>query len=501
MPHPVRAATVRLASAAIVLAVLGAATPTVRAAADPIGYFPAASAAAVCPDTPFRLAFSAPPSLGPGGRIQVFDAATRARVAAVDVSARTALKTIGGLEDCRYYPVIVSGNEASVYLPNGALAWGKSYYVTIDPGVFRVGGESFAGIADPAAWRFATKAAPPPPGSARLTVAADGTGDFCTVQGALDFIPDGNTAPTTILLRRGVYTEIIFFTNKHAITLVGEDRRQSVIEYANNARFNSAGGNPYAAGATPVAAPAQHRGSTYHRGVFMASRVNGLMIANLTIRDTTPKGGSQSEAIILNGTTDARAIVKDVDLDSYQDTLQINGQAYVTGCHIEGDVDFMWGTGPCFFEDCLCRSVTSNAYYTQIRNPGPSRLENHGFVYLHCTFDGAPGVTGNYLSRIETSRFPHSEVVLIDCVLGPSVRPDAWQLERGPKDDGMTPREVRFWEYHSHAPDGTPVDVTGRQAFSRQLRQPADAATIADYSDPAYVLGGWNPRPAAAALP
>ena len=133
-----------------------------------------------------------------------------------------------------------------------------------------------------------------------------------------------------------------------------------MLEYANNARFNPGNGNPYAPGAGPAAAGARPRG-IYHRGVFLADQADELVLANLTIRNTTPQGGSQAEAIILNGGAGARAVLKDVDLTSYQDTLQINGQAYVEDCFITGDVDFLWGKGPCFFEDCTFRA----------RAPGP----------------------------------------------------------------------------------------------------------------------------------
>ena len=119
--------------------------------------------------------------------------------------------------------------------------------------------------------------------------------------------------------------------------------------------------------------------------MFLAHRVNDLVIANLTLHNTTPQGGSQAEAIILNGGPDAHAILANLDLYSFQDTLQINGQAYITNCYIEGDVDFMWGKGPCFFENCEAKSLRSNAYYTQIRNPAT----NHGYVYKDCKFDGA----------------------------------------------------------------------------------------------------------------
>jgi pectin methylesterase-like acyl-CoA thioesterase len=372
-----------------------------------------------------------------------------------------------------------------IFPRHGALTYGKTYLVTIDDGVFLDGATPYAGLGQ-TVWRFSTRAAPPAAGAPRLTVAADGTGDFCTVQGALDFIPEGNAAPVTIFVKRGTYTEIVAFAHKDNVTLRGEDRKETVLAYANSARFSAFDGNPYApAGKSPD----DDGQPIYRRAVLLAQRDAGFTLENLTIRNTTPHGGSQSECIIFNGTDQARAVVKDVDLYSFQDTLQINGQAYIEGCHIEGDVDFMWGTGPSFFENCTARSTSSRAFYTQIRNPGTK----HGFVYYHCAFDGTPGVAGDYFARIEPDRFPHSEVVLIDCVVGPSVGAAAWQLQ-GRNPPPASP-SIHFWEYHSHAADGTPVDVSQRPAFSRQLREPGDAPTIREYSDPSAILGpGWDPR-------
>ena len=100
-----------------------------------------------------------------------------------------------------------------------------------------------ADIGTSAPWRFTTKTNPPPEGAAVLTVAADGTGGFSTVQGALDFLPDGNRTARQIRLRPGTYTEIVAFANKHEITLLGDDRHLSILAYPNNARFNDGGGN------------------------------------------------------------------------------------------------------------------------------------------------------------------------------------------------------------------------------------------------------------------
>lgn len=449
---------------------------------------PAVNAKNVCPDTPLRITFASAPIVGIG-KVQVFDASNDALIESIDVSFQTRTKTIGGLPNFNYYPVIINGNQASLYLTDSALTYNKTYYVKIDAGAFTDrSGNAFAGLSDPKAWRFSTKAAPPKRGAKRLIVTADGTGDFATVQGALDFVPEGNTAPTTIFIRNGTYNEIVCFVGKNNIIIFGEDRKRTIIAYPNNDRFNhNTGGNPFAPGAPPPGTVPARGGSIYRRGLFLAHRVTDLTIANLTLHNTTPQGGSQAEAIILNGTPNARAILTDLDLYSFQDTLQINGQAYISNCYIEGDVDFMWGTGPCFFENCEAKALRSNAYYTQIRNPAT----NHGYVYKNCTFDGAPGITGNYLSRIDPGRFPASEVVLINCTLTDAVAAVGWRL-----DNATEAPNVHYWEYKSHYPDGKPVDMSRRLAIAKQLKLPDDKELITNYRDPKFVLGGqWTPRP------
>lgn len=473
---------------------LGAfAAPLAHAALAVTKLFPAPDASAVCPDTPLRMTFTAAPGLVASGRIQICDAVTRAVVETFTFGSPIVERTIGGLGGYRVHSVLVVDREVWLVPRPGALAYGRSYFVTVSVGAFTHGDDSCVGVDELKAWGFATRAAPPAAGTKRVTVATDGTGDFCTVQGALDFIPAGNTSPVTVFVRRGTYREIVFFTGKHSVTILGEDRHETVIAYANNAKFNGSGGNPFAGRApNPGGENPRVGGSLYRRGMFLAHQVNDFTLANLTLWNPTPQGGSQAEALIVNGTTAARTLIKDVNFRSFQDTIQLNGQAYVVGCLIEGDVDFMWGTGPVFFERCTARSLRSAAYYTQVRNPAT----HHGFVFLRCLFEGAPGVTENFLSRIEPHRFPHSEVVLIDCTLGPSVGVVGWQLQAAPP--GTPPGStlsLRFLEYNSRTPDGEPADVSQRLSVSRQLRLPADAELVANYSDPTFVLGrDWQPR-------
>ena len=75
--------------------------------------------------------------------------------------------------------------------------------------------------------------------------------------------------------------------------------------------------------------------------------------------------------------------------------------------------------------------------------------------------------------------------MLINCQLK-GIPPNGW----GPIEAETS--HLHLWEYNSTDLVGRPVDTTQRHPVSRQLTTPEDAQTIAGYSDPAFVLGGWR---------
>jgi hypothetical protein len=169
-----------------------------------------------------------------------------------------------------------------------------------------------------------------------------------------------------------------------------------------------------------------------------------------------------------------------VSLYSFQDTLLMQGAGFVTDSFIEGDVDFMWGTGPVFIQNSELKAATSGGYYTQIRNG----LGQAGFVYLNNRLTSEPGVTNMYLSRIDPTVFPYSQVVYINSAMDAQIIPDGWLL-----NNATTAPNVQFWEYKSTDLSGASLDVSKRAPFSRQLTD----QEAAKWSDPAFVLGGWVP--------
>lgn len=449
-----------------------------------ISVFPAMGAENVSPDTPLKMTFSGLP-VPEKLVLRIIDVASGETLETIDQSVKAQSQSIGGIPRFNYSPTLVTGNQLEVFPAHHLLSYGKTYEIRWGVGPPTEGDSKPDSRFD---WKFTTRSAPPAMGAPSYVVAADGSGDFNTVQGALDFLPAGNTSPVTILVRAGTYHELLCLVGKHNVTLLGESRSNTIIACANNANFSGAQNVPAAQVTHPAPAVNQNTGVS-HRGLFIAARCNNLTVANLTLHNLTPQGGSQAESIILNNNPQARAILTHCDLDSFQDTLQINGQAYISDCHIKGDVDFMWGNGPCYFQNCELVTLRSRAYYTQIRN----RETNHGYVYHQCLFTGAPGVTDNVLSRIDPGRFPASEVVLLDCTLTSAVSPAAWRLDMSQQGPN-----VHFWEYNSRDPSGQPVDVSQRHAVSRQLKLPEDRELIDNYRNPVWVLGGeWNPREAA----
>ena len=476
---------------------------------------PANQARNVNPDVQLRITFSQPPTIGKSGKVRVYEAVNDRLVDTLDLAippgpteratgaALTApylaapynydrsvvptnrntkpgtpsagaeptsdkyqLTIIGGFSDgFHFYPIIVSGNTATIQLHHNLLEYGKDYYVLIDPGVLAVADGSFKGITDKQTWRFSTKSKAPRANVARMTVSADGSGDFNTVQGAIDFVPDHFKKRITILIRKGTYQEIVYFRNKDNVTLLGEDRDQTVVRYANNEVFN-----PH-----PVNIRTNELPGTFptRRAAFAADNSNDIQIINLTLETTAP---GQAEGLLMTG---QRNILKNVRVIGFGDALQVNGTAYIVDSIIEGAGDTILGRGPAFFERC---TLKSRSIFMWIRNTAA----NHGNVFKDCTFIGTAEPT--VLARAPkngNSTYPYAEAVLLNCTLS-GIRPEGW----GPADEGG---KVHFWEYHSRNPDGSLLDVSKRSPLSKQLDKNKDAKVIADYSNPAFVLDGWRP--------
>jgi pectin methylesterase-like acyl-CoA thioesterase len=433
----------------------GGATP-VDLPAGVTHLFPLPGADGICADPALRLRFASAPKLGSAGKLQVFDAASPSQPAlTVDFAAMSVTQIVGGQSYAQGRPVFVEGSDVVVPLLSRALAYGKQYYVTVEAGAIVPASGSFS-ITDPNDWRFSTHATAP--SGSNLSVALDGSGQFCSWQGALDAVPANNTTPITVAIESGVYYGLVNFSNKQGITLRGQDRKQTILSGINNDKLNA---------------------GTRLRALFGAEGANGLLIENVTIRNLTPQGGSQAEALRLQKCDEC--VVRKVDVLSLQDTLLWSGRIYAEDCYIAGNVDFIWGDGAVYFNRCEIKNVGRSGYILQSRNGAGS----YGYVFVDSKLTSDAGITGTTLARIDVSEYPHSNVAFIGCTMGNHISKAGWTVT-----GGAAPSTLRFWEYQSKTESGGALDVSGR-AFGKQI----SAEQAAELRDPKVVLGGFEPPP------
>ncbi|MFZ5368298.1 MAG: pectinesterase family protein [Spirochaetota bacterium] len=216
-----------------------------------------------------------------------------------------------------------------------------------------------------------------------MYVDSNGTKDFTTVQGALDYIPASNINNYTIHIATGVYEELLFTSNKSNIFLIGEDKVNIIIQYNNYDSFNNGTGsgttsdiNTGLAATTPFA-----RGG---RSIFLISGGDNIQLENIIFKSTHPQGSAQAnqaETIYFNST--GRLIAKNCSFTGYQDTLQLKGFSWFYNCFISGDVDFIWGANnTALFEKCEIQSRynSNGGYIVQARSISGFA----GFVFLDC---------------------------------------------------------------------------------------------------------------------
>lgn len=295
--------------------------------------------------------------------------------------------------------------------------------------------------------------------------------DFNTVQGAIDWAPANPSQRITITVNDGNYEELIYFQYKNNLTIRGTNRNSTIVGYPNNSAFN----------------PPNRQGVS-RRPAFSMHDVTDIQLSNLTINNYFR---GQAESLLVDGT---RIIVDHMTLNGSGDAFTTYGQIYVTDSLLYGDGDSVLGYGSVYWLRC---EIVSSAAVTWTRTVQGI----HGNVLVDSTIIGLQG--NNTFARLPDNtggtmpNWPYAEMVLLNTKTA-GIDPVGWGPVQGllANYDGYNVGDtsnVHFWEYNTMDLNDNPVDVSQRLNVSRQLTMPANASTIADYLNPAYVLGGWQP--------
>ncbi len=294
----------------------------------------------------------------------------------------------------------------------------------------------------------------------RVVVAADGSGDYRTVQAAFDAVPDGNADWLTITIKPGTYKEkLTLAPGKNHVRLLGEDAARTVLTFDDyHQRLDAAG---------------KEIGTTGSASVHLYG--NDFTAENITFANSAGPVG-QAVAAWVSGD---RSCFRHCRFLGFQDTLYTFGygsrQLY-EDCYIEGTVDFIFGSSTAWFERCTLVGKRGG-FFTAASTPDTTR---YGYVFSHCRLLGAPDAPARsfYLGRPWR---PYAKVVYLACELGAVVQPAGWD-EWGKESNKQT---ATYAEYQSSGPGAHPG---ARVPWSHQLTQAqAEAYTRAT------VLRGWQP--------
>lgn len=315
---------------------------------------------------------------------------------------------------------------------------------------------------------------PAPPGTA-LIVAKDGSGDYTTVQAAINAAPTGLTAPYIIFIRNGKYKEKITVpSNKPFIQLVGESVANTILYYDDGASTPLPGGGTV---------------GTQNSASFTVN-ANDFSAFNITFANTFGDG-SQAVAVLVNAD---RAVFKNCRLLGNQDTLYTKGggtpRHYFKNCYIDGNVDFIFGSSVAVFDSTVVyaksRTGSGSSYITAANTPAG---QTYGYVFRDCQLPNNTGTTTYYLGRpwqngTGSSPFANNKTVFLNSRMSASIRPEGWSAW----DAGTNTSLIYYGEYASKRFEGTPVDIAQRVAWSYQL-----TPTEANNYTLANMFGSWDP--------
>lgn len=300
-------------------------------------------------------------------------------------------------------------------------------------------------------------------------VAADGSGDFKTIQAAIDSVTTNDTTRTVISIKPGTYKEKLrVSSDKKNLKLVGESYETTILTYDDQAKRTK-----------------DYASTRVYAEDFFAEK--------LTFQNTidSRKGGSQAAALRVDGD---RAIFYQCRITGFQDTYYTGGnlRSYHKQCVIEGTTDFIYGDGIALFEDCVINNRKNShitAHSQRLKDGKPAN--KFGYVFLNCKIRPHPGeeVTKASLGRPWGIG---ARVVYLGCAIGPHIRKEGWSIWRGRQN-----HETAYYAEYKNSGPGS--DTANRLPWTHQLTDEEAAEYTkenifkADTTTAASLKGDWNP--------
>lgn len=271
-------------------------------------------------------------------------------------------------------------------------------------------------------------------------VAQDGSGDYKTVQEALNAVPYNNKKPISILIGEGVYKEKLFLdSTKNFVTLTGADKFTTILTYDDH---------------TGKLSP---NGDTINTRTSWSFKIlaDNFTASNITFQNDAGFSAGQAVAVESDGD---KAMFNNCRFIGNQDVLFTNSatsRQYYQQCYIEGTTDFIFGSATVWFEQCHIHSK-KNSHVTAASTPAE---KERGYVFNDCVLTGDTSLHNVSLGRPWR---PTAAVVYIRCFIGEHIKPEGWSNWNNTDNYKTT----RYAEYKNYGPSADPAK---RVSWSKQL--------------------------------
>ncbi|GGS58358.1 pectinesterase family protein [Streptomyces griseoviridis] len=356
----------------------------------------------------------------------------------------------------------------------------KAYYAYSPDAAAKVPSLVKAGAGPRSSLGTASTASTASAAATTLTVAKDGSGQYTTVQAAVNAVPANNASRVVIAVKPGTYRELVKVpSNKPHVTIqgTGASRKDTVIVYNNAAGTQKPDGS-----------------GTYGTGgsATVAVEADDFQARNLSITNDFDEGAHQSlsghQAVALRTAAD-RVFLDGVIVTGDQDTLLLDtaakdrlGRVYVSDSYVLGNVDFIFGRATAVIDRSVItlrkRWDGSSAGYVTAPSTAADRK---GILIANSTVSGDVSNGSFYLGRPwhaggDASLDPQTTVR--NTSLSAAVRSTPWT-----DMSGFSWKADRFAEYKN----------TGAGAGSASADRPFLTDAQAAGQEVADWLAGWTP--------
>ena len=294
-----------------------------------------------------------------------------------------------------------------------------------------------------------------------LVVARDGTGEFRTIQEAIEVCRAFMDYHKVIYIKKGTYKEKIVIPQwLQNIELLGEDRDHTVITFDDHANIKT---------------PQYQQGIGTFRTYTLKIEANDITLKNLTVENNAARLG---QAVALHTEGD-RLLFVNCRFLGHQDTIYTGmprTRMLFKDCYICGTTDFIFGPSTAWFEGCAIHCL-SNSYITAASTPKDA---DYGYVFNNCKITVAENVEKEYLGRPWRD---YGYTLFMNCELPAQILPEGWHRWEPQRE-----KTARYLEYNNR---GAGADRSHRVAWSRELtKKEAQKITMKEVF---RGYGDWEP--------